>query len=137
MMDYQLTVRRLLDRAVELFPHKEIVTRLDEGSYHRYTYADAYDRICQLAHALDDLGLEAGDRSAAVAVNHYRHYELYFAPACSGRSNHMMNHRLPDEHFVHVLNEAGSKVLFVDPEFLDTVEPIADRLEHVEQYVVL
>ena len=137
MMDYQLTVRRLLDRAVELFPHKEIVTRLPGGGYHRYTYADAYERICQLAHALDDLGLEEGDRSAAVAVNHYRHYELYFAPACSGRSNHMMNHRLPDEHFVHVLNEAGSRVLFVDPAFLDTVEPLADRLEHVEQYVVL
>ena len=137
MMDYQLTVRAMLDRAVTLFPDKEIVTRRDDGSYHRYTYADAYERICQLAHAVDDLGLESGDRAAVVAVNHYRHYELYFGPAASGRSNHMMNHRLPEEHFVHVLNEAGSKVLFLDPQFLDTVEPLADRLDAVEQFVVL
>ncbi|WP_256545002.1 long-chain fatty acid--CoA ligase [Halobellus inordinatus] len=137
MKDYELTITKFLQRAVDLFDHKEIVSKLSDGSLHRYTYADAYERICQLAHALDDYGLDLGDRVSVMAVNHYRHYELYFGPSCSGRSIHTTNHRLPEHHLVEIINEAEDKMLFVDPAFLDTVEAIADDLETVEQYVVI
>ena len=137
MMDVQLTLNELLARAVDLFPDREIVTKRPDGTLHRYTYADAYRRMCQLAHALDELGLERGDRVAAVAMNHYRHLELYFAPPCSGRSTHMCNMRLPDEHFQYIVNDAEDRVLFVDPSLIETVEANADALETVEQYVVL
>jgi fatty-acyl-CoA synthase len=137
MMGAQLTLDTILDRAVDLFPDRELVTKLPDGSVHRYTYADAYDRICQLAGALDDLGLEAGDRVGVVATNHYRHLELYFGPACSGRSIHMCNMRLPDHHFVHTIDDAEDRVIFVDPGLVEKVEANADELETVEQYVVL
>ncbi|ELY50447.1 long-chain fatty acid--CoA ligase [Natronolimnohabitans innermongolicus] len=136
-MDYDLTLTKTLTRAVEQFGHKEIVTKLDDGSYHRYTFEDAYERICQLAHALDEYGLERGDRVSVMAVNHYRHYELYYGPSCSGRSIHMTNHRLPEEHLIEIINEAEDRLLFVDPAFVETIESVADDLETVEQYVVL
>jgi len=137
MMDVQLTLQEVLDRAVDLYPDREVVTKRPDGSVHRYTYADAYDRICQLAHALDELGVERGERIATVALNHYRHLELYFAPPNSGRSIHMCNMRLPDEHFQFIVNDAEDKVLFVDPAFVEKVEANADALDTVEQYVVL
>jgi len=137
MMDVELTLDTLLDRAVDLFPERELVTKLPDGSTHRYTYADAYERICQLAGALDDLGLERGDRVGVVATNHYRHYELYFGPACSGRSIHMCNMRLPDHHFVHTIEDAGDEVVFVDPAFVEKVAANAAELDSVQQYVVL
>lgn len=137
MHDYELTLTAFLERATDLYGHKEIVTKLPDGGTHRYTYADAHERIAQLAHALDDYGLAAGDRVAAMAANHYRHYELYFGPSCSGRSVHTVNHRLPDEHLVHIVNEAEDRLAFVDPEFVETVEGVADDLETVEQYVIL
>ena len=137
MDDYELTITAFLQRAVDLFGHKEIVTRLSDGGTHRYTYADAYDRICQLAHALDDVGLDPGDRVSVMAANHYRHYELYFGPACSGRSIHTTNHRLPKHHLVEIVNEAEDRMLFVDPAFVETVEAVADDLATVEQYVIL
>ncbi|WP_254532447.1 long-chain fatty acid--CoA ligase [Natrinema gelatinilyticum] len=136
-MGVQLTLDKLLERAVTMFPDRELVTKLPDGSTHRYTYADAYERICQLAGALDDLGLEAGDRVGVVATNHYRHFELYFGPACSGRSIHMCNMRLPDHHFVHTIDDADDRVVFVDPGLIEKVEANADDLETVEQYVVL
>ncbi|ELY96861.1 long-chain fatty acid--CoA ligase [Natrialba taiwanensis] len=136
-MDYDLTLTKTLTRATDQFGHKEIVTKLDDGGYHRYTYADAYERICQLAHALDEYGLERGDRVSVMAVNHYRHYELYYGPSCSGRSIHMTNHRLPEEHLVTIINEAEDRLLFVDPAFIETIESIEAELETVEQYVVL
>ncbi|MFC7203064.1 long-chain fatty acid--CoA ligase [Haloferax namakaokahaiae] len=137
MKDYELTITKFLQRAVELFDHKEIVTKQRDGSVHRYTYGDAYERICQLAHALDDYGLDSGDRVSVMAVNHFRHYELYFGPSCSGRSIHTTNHRLPEHHLTEIINEAEDRILFVDPEFVETVESVADTLETVELYVVL
>lgn len=137
MRDYELTITTFLQRAVESFGHKEIVTKRPDGSTHRYTYADAYERICQLANALDEYGLDRGDRVSVMAVNHYRHYELYFGPSCSGRSIHTTNHRLPEHHLTEIINEAEDRLLFVDPAFVDTVEAVADSLETVEQYVIL
>jgi len=134
---YELTLTKCLHRATDLFEHKEIVTKLPDGSHHRYTYGDAYERISRLAHALDDFGLDRGDRVAVMAVNNYRHYELYFGPSCSGRSIHMTNHRLPEDHIVEIVGEAEDRIMFLDPQFVGTAEAVADRLETVEQYVVM
>ncbi|WP_425492975.1 long-chain fatty acid--CoA ligase [Natrinema amylolyticum] len=136
-MDTELTVQQLLERAVTLFPDRDLVTSRADGSSHRYTYRDAYERICQLAHALDELGVEQGDRVATMAANHYRHFELYYGPACSGRSMHMVNHRLPEEHLEYLFTDAKDRVVFLDPDFVQIVEPLADDLDSVEQYVVL
>jgi len=136
-MEYELTITKLLERARDLFDHKEIITALPDGSTHRYTYGDAYERISQLAHALDDYGMAPGDRAGVMAVNHFRHFELYFGPSCSARSIHMVNHRLPEHHLVEIIEEAADRLLFVDPQFVETLEPIADDLDAVEQYVVL
>ncbi|MFP4625053.1 MAG: long-chain fatty acid--CoA ligase [Natronomonas sp.] len=136
-MDVQLTVDTILDRAEELFPDREIVTKQLDGSVHRYTYGEMADRVRQLANALDDLGVEQGERVGTVAVNNFRHLELYFGPACSGRSMHMCNMRLPDSHFQHTVDDAQDKVMFVDPAFVEKVEANADELDTVEQYVIL
>ncbi|MGQ3722591.1 long-chain-fatty-acid--CoA ligase [Natrialba aegyptia] len=137
MNDYELTLQVMLERATDLFSHKEIVSEELDGRTHRYTYADASDRMGQLAHALDELGVSPETRLSVMALNHHRHYELYFALPCSGRSIHMTNHMLPDEHIVEIITEAEDEVVFVDPHLVDTVEAVADRLETVEQYVVL
>jgi len=66
MMDYQLTLPTLLRRAETYFGDKEIVTRLPDKSFHRYTYRDLGRRSRQLAVALKGLGLERGDRVATL-----------------------------------------------------------------------
>jgi fatty-acyl-CoA synthase len=137
MMDVQLTLDGVLERAGELFPDREIVTKRPDGSLHRYSYGDLGRRTRQLAHALDDLSLDRGDRVATVAMNNYRHLELYFGPPSSGRSIHMCNPRLPPDHFRYIVNNAGHRVLFVDPGLIEVVEAHADALDTVEQYVVL
>ena len=61
MMDFPLLLRTFLLRSAKYFPKKEIVSVFPE-SVHRYTYADYYKRVCQLAHALKSLGIKRGDR---------------------------------------------------------------------------
>ena len=50
MMDYQLTLGVLLERAARLFPQKEIVSRTATG-LHRQTYAELRRRCARLASA--------------------------------------------------------------------------------------
>ena len=136
MMDFPLLLRTFLLRSAKYFPKKEIVSVFPEY-VHRYTYADYYKRVCQLAHALKSLGIKRGDKVASVALNDHRHLELYFGVPCSGAVLHTVNFRLPMNHLVHIINHAEDQVIFVDEDLLMFVEMVKDQLKTVKHIVVL
>src|SRR3977135_1814792 len=136
MPDFPLTLHHFLVRSPPLFPAKEIVTRREAGR-HRYTYADFGRRVAQLAHALKELGVGAGDRVGTLAWNNYRHLELYFAAPCSGAVLHTLNPRLFPEHLEFVINDADDQVVFVDASLLPALQRIAGSLSGVKHFVVM
>ncbi len=136
MMNYQLLVPGLLDRADTYFPHKEIITREGE-SVHRYTYRDLKRRVNRLCNALAGLGVGKGDRVGTFAWNTYRHLEAYFAPPAMGAVTHTTNIRLFPDDLTYIVNHAGDRVMLVDPDLVPILEPLASRLESVEHFVIL
>ncbi len=133
MMDYQLTLPTILRRAEECFGEQEVVTRLPDKSFHRYTYADMARRAKQLAVALEELGLEQGDRVATLCWNHYQHLEAYFGLPCGGFVLHTLNLRLHPNDIGYIASHAGDRALIVDA----SLKPLADQfldqtqIEHV------
>ena len=91
MMDEPLLLTSLLWRTERLYHDKQVVTRLDDGSYHRYDYATFGRRVRRLANVLGDLGVVAGDRVSTLAWNHYRHLETYYAVPAMGAVLHTVN----------------------------------------------
>ena len=69
MMQVPLSLNHLLDRAGILFPDNEVISRLPDKTYVHHTYGDIYRRTRQLAQALKELGLQAGDRVATLCWN--------------------------------------------------------------------
>ena len=136
MMNYQLLVPSLLDRAATYFPHKEIITREGDG-VHRYTYADLKKRVNRLSNALASLGVEKGDRVGTFGWNTYRHLEAYYAPPSMGAVTHTTNIRLSPEDLTYIVNHAGDKVMLVDPDLVPILEPLAPALETVEHFVIM
>lgn len=136
MMDYELTLTQLLERAANLFPNKEIVTRSVDG-LERRNYLEIIERTGKLAGALHKLGIQSGDRVATLAWNHSRHLELYLAVPCMGAVLHPLNIRLPVEHLVYIINHAEDKVLFVDASLFPLVEKLAPYIPNVRQVVVM
>src|SRR5215216_4731853 len=136
MMDYQLTLTPLLERARRLFPKKEIVTKAGP-SLERFTYAQMTERVNRLANALDKLGIRRGDRVATFAWNNARHLEIYFAVPCMGAVLHPINLRLPGEQIAFIANHADDQVLFVDPSLLPAVEKLAPYLKNVKHFIVM
>ena len=133
MMDYQLTLPTILRRAETYFPGQEIVSRLPDKSFHRYSYADFGRRARQLAVALQELGLERGDRVATLAWNHYAHLEAYFGVPCAGLVLHTLNLRLHPNDLRYIASHAGDKAVIVDRSLLPLLEQFRERtaIEHV------
>jgi fatty-acyl-CoA synthase len=133
IMDYELNVPAILRRAESLFGRKEIVTRLPDKSFHRYTYADFAQRARRLASALLGLGLKDGDRVATLCWNHYQHLEVYFGVPISGNVVHTLNLRLSPGDLAYIANHAGDKALIVDESLLPLYDAFKDQVsfEHV------
>jgi acyl-CoA synthetase (AMP-forming)/AMP-acid ligase II len=133
MMDFQLTLPSLLRRAETFFGDKEVVTRLPDRSFHRYTYRDLARRSKQLAVALERAGLERGDRVATLCWNHYQHLEAYFGIPCGGFVLHTLNLRLHPSDIGYIAGHAGDRALIVDRSLLPLYEQFAGdtKIEHV------
>ena len=136
MMEYQLTLTPLLERARRLFPTKEIVTKAGAG-LERFTYEQMADRVGRLANALTKLGVKSGDRVATFAWNNARHLEIYFAAPCMGAVLHPLNLRLPADQLIYIVGHADDKVLFVDPTLLPVVEKLAPHFKNIKHYIVM
>lgn len=136
MMHYPLLLRSVLYRASTVYPEKEIVSR-DYSGVFRYTYRDLNHRVAKLAHALDKLGIQPGERVGSFAWNNHRHLELYFAVPCTERVLHTINIRLFREQLVYTINHAEDRVLFVDEDLVPVIEDLAGELPTVEQYVIM
>jgi len=137
MMDFQLTVPTMMRRAEQLFGAKEIVSRLPDRSFHRYTYAD-FVRHCkararissnqELSWTILVLGQYLGtdlrwtnSAGEALTFEDLLRYELdqpMDTAACGG------THRLFDMTWVYFLHRAkGRKKEGV-------WKDVADRLDH-------
>ena len=133
MMDFPLTLPHFLRRAEAYFSEQEIVTRLPDKSFHRYTYGDFGRRARVLAVALQGLGLERGDRVATLCWNNYQHVEAYFGIPCGGFVLHTLNLRLHPNDLAYIAAHANDRAVIVDRSLLPLLEQFRERtqIEHV------
>jgi len=133
MMDFQLTLPTILRRAETYFPDNQVVTRLPDKSFHRYTYRDAGRRARQLAAALRKLGLERGDRVATLCWNHYQHLECYLGIPCAGLVLHTLNIRLHPSDLAFIARHAGDRAVVVDRSLVPLLDQFRGDtdIEHV------
>lgn len=135
---YQIKLKPLLMRAALYFGDSEGVYSSDHyGREFRCTWHEEYKRICRLANALRDLGVEPGDKVGTFAWNTHRHGELSFAVPLMGSVFHPTNIRYTRDHLIHAVNHSKDKVLFVDEDLIPLAEDVMDELETVESYVVM
>ncbi len=135
--DFPLTLRHVLERMRGMYGDSEVVTQRDGGLRTRVTNAEVGVRVDRLAHALQALGVQEGDRVATFAWNSQEHLELYHAVPSFGAVLHMVNIRLFDEDLEYIINHAGSTVLFVDHSLVDRIVPLVGKLPLLRHIVVI
>ncbi len=130
-------ISSLIEHAAAFHGDTEVVSRLPEGPVRRTTWRGVNERSKQVANALGELGIEAGDRVATLAWNSDRHLALYFGVSGSGAVMHTVNPRLFAEQIVYIVNHAEDRVLFFDITFAPLVDKLAAELTTVQTYVVM
>lgn len=136
MMQVPLTIGPMLEHAEKFFAKKEVISQTHD-KLHRLTYAEIGGRTRRLMSALDNLGIQKGDRVGTLAWNHHRHLEIYFAAPGMGAVLHTINIRLAPEHIIYIINHAEDKILFIDEDVLPLIEAVQDKLQTVEAFVVM
>jgi fatty-acyl-CoA synthase len=136
MMDFQLTVPAMLERAGNIFGKTEIVTRRPDRSLVRYTWHDLYRRARRLANALTGLGMRRGDRVATLLWNQSEHMEAYLGVPSAGGVLHTLNLRLHPDEISFIANHAGDRFLIVDDVMLPVFEKCRDKMKFERVIVV-
>jgi len=137
MMDRPLLISSIAEHAARYHGNREIVSITADNPRHRYTYGECVDRAKQLANALENLGLNRGDRVATIAWNDHRHLESYYGVSGAGFVCHTINPRLFPEQLIFIINHAEDRWIFVDPMFVPLIEAISGMIKGVEGFVVL
>jgi fatty-acyl-CoA synthase len=137
MQDWPLLCHRLIDHAATHHAEREIVSRSVEGPIHRTNYREARSRALRVAKRLDAIGFGNGERGATLAWNTWRHLEVWYGLMGVGGVYHTVNPRLFPEQIAWIMNDAESRLLFVDLTFLPLVEKLRDQLKAVKNIVVL
>ena len=136
MMDYPLNLQAILERIPKVYPAVEIVSRVPNGSVHRYTYLDFYRRTRAMAEALHRAGLRPGDRVGTLCWNHYAHLEAYFGVPAAGGVVHTLNLRLHAQELAYIVNHAQDRFLIVDDVLLPLYEQFRDKIKPERVFIV-
>lgn len=81
-------------------------------------------------------GLEKGDRFAWLSKNSIDHALMFFAASKVGVVPVPLNYRLAPREWLYIANDAESRILFVQREFIDGIESVRAELK-VETFVAL
>jgi acyl-CoA synthetase (AMP-forming)/AMP-acid ligase II len=84
----------------------------------RHTFVQFNDRVARLAGALQDLGVEKGDRVGILSLNSDRYVEYYMAVPWAGAATNPVNTRWSATEIAYSLDDCDTKVLLIDDPFL-------------------
>lgn len=93
------------------------------------TYRQLLDRSARLANGLLALGLQPGDRVAAMLEDYAESLEVYIASAMAGFCTVHVNDRLQGEEVLHILTDSGARALIHTSGRAGVVSSIAAQLD--------
>jgi fatty-acyl-CoA synthase len=137
MQRWTPNVASIIEHAKEFHPTKEVISRMVSGDIHRTNYEEVCIRSRKLASALEKDGYKKGDVIATLALNTYRHLEMYYGISGMGAICHTLNFRLHPEQAVYIINHADDKIIFCEVPFIPILENLKDQLPCVEKYIIL
>lgn len=121
-----------LKRALVAHSGKEAVVCGDV----RLTYRQFGERVNRWANLMSGLGVGKGDRVAILSQNCHRILEAFFGTPLLGSILMPLNFRLVPDDFDYILNHGGAKVLIVEEGLTHLIDPIRDKLETVEHFIL-
>ena len=120
-----------LHRALQQHPERPAVRA---GTLVR-SYREFVDRVARLAGALQQLGMQPGDRVAMLALNSERYMEYQFAVPWGGGALNPCNIRWSAAEILYSLDDCASTILLVDDSFKAMAEGFRGQAKTLREIV--
>lgn len=113
----------------------ELIETNPAASFRReMTWRDFDDKANRFANLLLNRGVKKGDKVAILLMNCLEWLPVYFGILKTGAVAVPLNFRYAAEEIKYCVELAGASVLVFGPEFIDRVEMVSDKMEHVNMY---
>lgn len=129
----QLLVGELLKRATHKTPNREAFVFGEK----RITYKELDNRATVIAGWLQKNDIEADDKVGYILKNSLAIVELFYGVALSGGVGVPINFRLTVDELEYIINNSDSQILFIDQEYEEVIQLIADKIPKVKTVVVV
>ncbi len=133
-IDYQLTVDKILNYAVQIAPEREMIYAPANFPPKSITYREFATRVDKLGSVLEKIGVETknggmGTKVAVMDWNTIRYQELMYAVPMYGATLFTVNIRLSPEEIIYTMKVANPEVLFIDLSFAQYLKPILENVD--------
>jgi len=129
---------QVFHRSMEKFGDRALFGVKRDGQWHWMTYREWGDQVRRLRTALQNLGVEAGDRVAIIANNSPEWAAGAYASYGLGAAYVAMYESQLDKDWKHIIADCGAKVLFVaNEQIAERVRSFRDALPDLEQVILL
>ncbi|WP_121741817.1 long-chain-fatty-acid--CoA ligase [Natronorubrum halophilum] len=124
-METPLIVTDFLEQARTHYGGEEAIVGADGD---RFTYAEFGERADRFSAALQERGIEKGDRVAVLDPNTHYHLEAAYGAMQIGAVFTPLNYRLTPDDYEYILSDAGVDAIYADYEYADKIEAIRDEI---------
>jgi len=101
------------------------------------TYAEANEAANRFSHALLASGLSSGDRFSYLSKNTLEMATMFFAASKVGVVPVPLNYRLAPREWLYIVNDAGSKAIFTENEFIEGFDSVRHELKETATCISL
>jgi len=115
-----------------LYPDREAFVCGSE----RISFRQFNQRVNGLIHGLHALGIQKGDIIGILSWNRLEYPEVFGAAMKGGFVLAHYNPRQQGEELVYVINDSEPRVLFIGPEFVETIDRIRKRLPKTKTFLI-
>lgn len=137
MLEWPLTLDRILVHAERWHPDQAVVGVEADGALLQRSYAECADRARRLSAALIARGIGRGDRVATLAWNTVPHFEAWYAIMGIGAVCHTLNIRMNAEQLAWIARDAGDRLLLADASLLPLARQVQALCPSIEAVIVL
>ncbi|MEO3791946.1 long-chain fatty acid--CoA ligase [Nonomuraea sp. B10E15] len=133
-----MTVCRQLAQAAEQHPDAPAYSDPDGDGWRTLTYAQARERVLEIAAAFAALGLRTGDTVALMMVNRSEHVLADLGAVHAGGSGCTIYSTFAPDQIAFVAGDVGAKYAVLGgPADLDRWRPVLDRLDGLRTIIML
>lgn len=124
-----ITIGNLLERTTRNYPNREAIVEPEKNI--RWTYTKWNEKVNKLAYALQQSGIQKGDRVSTFLFNSSELATTCFACAKIGAIFNPINFRLKPQELSYILEDASPKIVLFEKQLSSQVQSIHKQFPHI------